>query len=154
MATGRKQPADLHVEDVEWVREKKLLRKEDYIELDGNMMIAVYCKRCGMKIQGMMPDGRKPKVFKEGGKIREQFFVRIGPLPMYTEVEIVCDDGSKHVSPCCKNCAPFLTEDEIDAFLIADTDEEIREMNRFGHPMTEKLLQSRVTRRLDRGGKK
>ena len=152
MATQRKKPVDLHKEDLDWVKQKALLKRTEYMEMDGNTQLAVYCKRCGRKIQGLVAHG-EPKTFKSGGKIIQQYMMRMSALPLYTEVEIQCDDGSKHVTPCCKECAPFLTEDELDAFLIADTAAEVEESKRSGIPMSEKLLEHRVMRRIKRGDK-
>jgi hypothetical protein len=154
MATQRKKPADLHKEDLDWIKKGKLLNRPDFVETVDGAIVAVYCKRCGSKIQGLVPSAAEPKVFREGGRIIEQRMVRLGPLPLYTEVEIQCDDGSKHVAACCKECAPFLTADELDAFLIADTDAEIKEAERSGRPMKDRLLENRVMRRVDRKEKK
>ena len=150
MATKR-TAAQLHQEDLHWVREKDLLARPDYIERDAadKNIIAVYCKKCGSLIQGLVQGGR-PKIIVSGNKTVEQWPVTMAALPPYTEVQILCDDGSMHVSPCCKECAPFLTEDDLDAFLIADTAAELQEGKAFGTPISNRLLEQRVMRRFKR----
>ena len=151
MSTRVRKPADLHKEDLTWMEKNKVLTRPDYIELEGSMIVGVYCKRCGRKIQGLMNSGRKPRILKGPRNTRiEQHYVALGPLPPYTSVEIECDDGSKHESPCCKECAVKLTASELDAFLIADTEAEIKTEKVAGRGLSERMLEHRVMRRVKR----
>jgi hypothetical protein len=150
MGTRAKKPVELHDEDLAWVEQSKLIAKADYVEIEAGVITAVYCKKCGTKIQGLVPDGRAPKLMKGPKGMIEQWFVRISALPTYTSVIITCDDGSKHESPCCTRCAPLLTEDDLDAFLIIDTEAEIKVEGKAGRQIRENTLRQRVMRRTKR----
>lgn len=82
-----------------------------YIDRDGNGMItAVYCKGCGRQIQGMSSKGH------------------LFPYGNYTEMTIVFDDKSAHITPVCKKCVNSKkSREDIEAMYIADLEEFCRE---------------------------
>lgn len=89
------------------------LAKPDYIVESKGVYEAVLCK-CGAVIQNLVPH--------ETLRFNGMPLAVMAQTPLYTEVELIMDDGSKHVTPMCKPCADALDGDKAEAIYAADLD--------------------------------
>lgn len=72
----------------------KQLARSDYVETDyRGRMVALYCKCCGVRIG---------KEYRRGGFVRHT---------NYAELKLRFEDGSHHVTNCCKLCADIAIND-------------------------------------------
>jgi hypothetical protein len=105
-----------------------------YCDFDnkGNVVLVI-CKRCGTVIRQMVPD-------PGGGK-------RLAVFANYVEINIPCDDGSMHISPCCVDCAGRLSKNDLNMFLDIDANQMLLEAASHGTPITEGFLRVLLERR-------
>lgn len=94
-------------------RARAKVAKPDYIEEQRGIAHAVHCK-CGAVIQSLVPHDRL--------KYNGMPLAVMAQTPLYTEVELIMDDGSKHVTPMCKPCADSLDADKAEAVYAVDID--------------------------------
>lgn len=110
------------IQDAAFEGVKKRLAAPYYTSFNKHgYMDAVYCKKCGAQIRGLKDVGNGLAV--------------LGVLANYTEVAIQCDDGSTHVTNCCIECSKGLSTQDLQDFLVADTDGMVREARVANTPM-------------------
>lgn len=84
------------------------------------MVEAIFCKICRTLIRGLVEDERFQDVVSRGGKIIVYKKLIMASFASYTEIEIEFDDGSKHVTSCCRQCANRLQSDDLEELYSAD----------------------------------
>lgn len=112
----------------------KLAKGEDYIknfkymeEEIGLGVVRILCK-CGTVISEFrsIPEMSTSTKVKNQTIIRER--VLMTPNSNYTEIEILFDDGSKHISAVCADCIKRgFTPEHLNAIYAADMDQWRRE---------------------------
>jgi hypothetical protein len=85
-------------------------------------IVSVHCKSCGAVLVGPMPDEDEPT--------RTIFTA----TPLYAEIEITFDDGSKHVTHLCKVCRNGLTVADLEDLYAADLAEFEEDEKHGDHP--------------------
>jgi hypothetical protein len=85
----------------------------DYIVEHKGVYEAVLCK-CGVVIQSLVPH--------ETLRFNGMPLAVMAQTPLYTEVELLMDDGSRHVTPMCTPCAATLDADTAEAIYAVDLD--------------------------------
>lgn len=97
------------------------LTRPKYVTYKNGEINAIYCKSCGTKIRGLVPDEHHESSEVRGNKIVIRERLILACLPNYTEVTLEVRDADgktgKHVTPLCTDCAVLL---ETDAELAAD----------------------------------
>jgi len=83
---------------------------------------AVLCKGCGTIIRSLVVHDQFTSVQRKAEQtiIRER--LTMANTPLYTEVEIVMEDGSTHITSACLACAEKATDDELEHWYEADLD--------------------------------
>ena len=81
---------------------------------------AVLCKGCQQRIKGLVDDERFEEVREINGQRVVFRRLIMAELPTYVEVELTFDDGSKHVTPMCRECAGRLSVEDAEDFYCAD----------------------------------
>ncbi len=93
---------------------------------DGNLEL-LQCKLCGTVIgeKQLRPIGYKER---PDGRIVERIVENFVHNHMYTEVKILCSDGSAHVTNGCHNCLTGeLSVEKLEELIQTDEEEQERE---------------------------
>lgn len=89
------------------------MQKWDYCKLDKfGQPEEVSCKLCGCKIVGTR-DWGDPEVYRakdEKNTLVVKQRTRIMPYDNYALILLKMNDGSRHLTPVCKACAPHLSQ--------------------------------------------
>lgn len=81
------------------------------------------CKLCGRPIRKLVPhDNFHEQRDINGRQVLVEKLV-LATLPLYVEVEINFDDGTRHVTNLCQLCAEHLTLDECEHIYCCDMNE-------------------------------
>lgn len=115
-------------------------------ERKGIGTVAVKCK-CGAVIQELRPVPELSETERINGRtiIRER--VALIANSSYTEVEILFEDGSKHITPSCKVCARRgYTKQQLEDIYSADMDQWNEEESRGGGRVNWELNGDRVVK--------
>lgn len=80
-----------------------------YVKYGSMGIEEVTCKSCGMPLRSLESLPQTGKKRKIGGKDHVVENVAIVTRDQYTEVTIDFDNGSHHVTLCCKDCAKKMT---------------------------------------------
>lgn len=111
------------------------LAKFDYIQESGRFGISKVSCKCGQTLQELRPVPEMQETEHRKGQtiIRER--VAMYTNASYTEIEIIFVDGSKHVTPSCKDCIKDgISLEVLQDMYIADMDrwdqEETRGMGK------------------------
>lgn len=81
------------------------------------------CKLCGRAIRKLVPHESFSEVREINGKRIVVEKLTLATLPLYTEVSITFDDGSKHVTNLCSLCADGLTLADCEFIYCCDMNE-------------------------------
>jgi len=103
------------------------VKKWDYCVVDQfGLVEEVYCKSCGDRIMGLREWG-DPEVYQakdEKATLVVRQRVRVLPFNNYSMVLMEMDDGSKHLTTCCINCADKMrdetTVEQLHDYYVAD----------------------------------
>jgi hypothetical protein len=87
------------------------LARPDYIVETKGVTEQVLCK-CGAVIQSLVPH--------ETLRFNAMPLAVMAQMPLYTEVELIMDDGSRHVTALCRPCAETLDAEKAEAIYAAD----------------------------------
>lgn len=117
----------------------------DFCIYEGTILVQVRCKRCGNYIQIFKAYGIPLSVLGPTGQQIQPY--SLSRTSLYTEVRILCTDGSKHDSGVCTECLPKLTLQDLEDFLTCDTQVAIKEANILGTSIPETLLDLMLLRR-------
>lgn len=109
------------------------LRQWNYITEDRSGITEVRCKCCGALIKKLLPDSKGEQIERREDRVVVRERLVLTTLPNYREVEIEFDDGSKHITPCCADCANHLDEELIEAMYAADLDRWQKEAMDWDH---------------------
>lgn len=98
------------------------LAKPDYVKFKRRELVEVACKGCGTPIRTMAPDTDFGTERRAGNRIVVQERLTMICLNNYRELLLEMNDGSKHVTNACADCAmKALTDDGLrDALYAAD----------------------------------
>jgi len=101
---------------------RKKLKKPDYLEFHPQLgLMKIYCKWCGGVIQQFRDlPGAESVSISNGQPIKTKRVV-LAANSSYTEVEMTFTDGSKHITPICKECAKTgISTEELNNIYAAD----------------------------------
>lgn len=88
-----------------------MLARANFIEMKAREIVKVYCSICGMLIRGLVPDTDFGIQRTHRGRTVVQERLRLACNAEYREVLMEMDDGSKHVTNACSECAGKLIGD-------------------------------------------
>ena len=116
-------------------KKDKALKKFDYIEEQGHFGVSKVKCKCGQTLAELRPVPEMQKVERIKGKTIIHERVAMCTNASYTEIEITFDDGSKHITPTCRDCIRSgFNEDDLNRIYAADmarwADEEKRGMGK------------------------
>lgn len=124
-----KQPPDMTKEQRKAVLDQRIAAVKasrpfgDYIVRGSAGIEQVVCKICGTPVRKLVPDER----FRESRVVgnREVIVERLVfmTLPMYNEIAILFDDGSRHISVSCSNCVTKITNEDLEWIYLSDVQE-------------------------------
>jgi len=85
---------------------------DDYVTMKNGQIWEIRCKGCGTPIKTMLADDQPSETEKINGRtiVRERLY--LAALSNYKEVLITFEDGSKHVTPMCADCAVKMQTDK------------------------------------------
>ena len=135
--------------DARFASLQERLRMPDYIQFSKRGYIeAIYCKKCGTLIRSLIPDEDRREVTNQRGiqTIRERLVMQ--SLANYAEVQIEMEDGSVHVTNCCTSCAPVLTKQDLEDFIVADLETMRQESRIARQPMPDNLMRFMASRQV------
>ena len=87
------------------------LARADYIERKNSTIVGVFCSVCGTQISGMVADRDFEIKREQGGRTIIQERLMLAPNASYREVSFAMDDGSRHITNVCSECADKLIND-------------------------------------------
>jgi len=118
-----------HVKALQALRDKGSSFVEDYCTFRNRELWEVRCKGCGTIIRKMLPieELSVKRIVRGVTLIQER--LALACLANYREVLIAFDDGSKHVTPMCVECATTRLQDKdlLEAVYTADLEQWKRE---------------------------
>jgi hypothetical protein len=87
----------------------------------------VICKKCGTPIKTLIPDEHYKTTEKRGDKtiIRERLVLT--ESSNYTEIDILLDDGSHHITHGCYECLKNLNTLDLEGLYIGDMEQQMAE---------------------------
>ena len=83
----------------------------------------IRCKCCGTQLRTLMPDDRFAEQRMLNGKMVWVERLMLGTLAPYNEIMVYFDDGSRHVTLLCGDCAQKITNDDLEWMYCADLKE-------------------------------
>ena len=92
----------------------------DYVKFSRFGIDQVLCKCCGCVIKGTVirDDWTETRMINGKPVIFQR--LALAQLAEYAEVEILFDDGSRHVTCCCVHCSEHLTPDHLEHIYCCD----------------------------------
>lgn len=83
----------------------------------------VVCKMCGTPVRKLVPDEKFREVRVIGDKevvVERLVFMT---LPTYNELALYFDDGSRHITVLCTECAPKVRNEDLEWIYMSDVKE-------------------------------
>lgn len=105
--------------------------KADYVKYGTAGIEEINCKLCGQHLRELRPDNRFREKRNINGKDVIVERLVLATTPFYNEVAIFFDDGSRHVTILCNECAAALTMDQANAVYVMDMDVLQKEAGNF-----------------------
>ena len=97
------------------------LVQPNFIKWSQGTIEAVYCRTCGCEIKHWIETDTPPlKVHRQNGTSTIHKMFVLAELGNYQEITLQFDDGSEHVTHCCRGCVDKLTESDLRAMYAAD----------------------------------
>lgn len=126
------------------LRRSGCLQAWSHVEYAGNnqQIIQIRCKCCGSAIIGLRPIGDPAtRPAGDGRTIISEQRVSCGPLPSYRELIVDMDNGGRHVTHCCADCAQSpINGETLEAMYLADLEEMAESSRRVGHDASAILI--------------
>lgn len=109
------------------------LVQPNFVKFSQGTIEAVYCRTCGCEIKHWIETDTPPlKVHRQNGTSTISKMYVLAELGNYTEITMKFDDGSAHVTHCCRSCRDKLDESDLRAMYAADLLQIDRECAMFG----------------------
>lgn len=90
-----------------------MLKQESYVKTEDGVITEIRCKGCGVVIRKLIPSDSHGTVERINGKIVVRERLILACLPNYREVAMEFEDGTKHVTCLCDQCAEKMGDPEV-----------------------------------------
>ena len=114
-------PREAVIARITKAREEKPI--ERYVKFGSMGLEEVDCKCCGKAIRKLGPDDRFSEVRNVNGRNVVIERLALHTLPSYSEMMLYFDDGSKHATFICDQCASTMTNEKLEWLYCCDLNE-------------------------------